>query len=228
MEVMAERLTCRICETRKPKRHCPGVGGEICPQCCGREREETIHCPLDCEYLIEARKHDKPSFDGQPFPHAEIRVDEEFVEDNRELFTVVSMSLIRAAHQTPGVVDNDLRDCLEACIRTYLTLDSGLIYESKPANLVGAAVQARLTESIAEFKKFAYEKTGVHSIKDGDLTKILVFLQRLELTSNNGRRYGRAFLWSLQQAFFSGQDSPADGFEADSAGPPAPSSSLIL
>jgi hypothetical protein len=227
MECMAERVTCRICETRKPKRHCPGINGEICPQCCGREREETIHCPLDCEYLMEARKHEKPSFDGMEFPHAEIRVEEEFVQGNSELFTVVSVALIRAAHQTPGAVDSDLRDCLEACIKTFLTLDSGIVYETRPANIVGAAVQARLTESIAEFKKFAYEKTGMHSIRDGDLLKILIFLQRLELTSNNGRRYGRAFLWSLQQAFFSGPDAQAAGFEIDEAGPAAPSSLII-
>jgi hypothetical protein len=199
---MAERLLCRLCETRKPKRHCPGISAEICPQCCGREREETIHCPLECEYLVESRKHERPLFDPQGFPHKEIRVDEEFVETNRELFTVVSLSLIKAVQQTPGVVDTDIRDCLAACIRTYLTLDSGIIYESKPANLVAAAIQVRFTESIEEFKKFAYEKTGVDSIKDGDLLKMLVFLQRLELTSSNGRRYGRAFLWSLRQAFY--------------------------
>jgi hypothetical protein len=226
---MAERATCRICETRKPKRHCPGVGGEICPQCCGREREETIHCPLNCEYLVESRKHERPVFDSKEFPHQEIRVDEEFIEENRELFSVVSIALIRSAYQTPGVVDNDLRDCLEACIKTYLTLDSGIIYESKPANLVGAAVQARLTESIAEFKKFAFEKTGMHSIRDGDLLKVLVFLQRLELTSNNGRRYGRAFLWSIQQAFFSGPDTNGSSAGEDNPGPAAPPpSSLII
>ena len=198
---MAERPTCRLCESRKPKRSCPGIGGDICPQCCGQEREQTIHCPLDCVYLLEARKHDSPVFDSHDFPHKDILVDEEFVEGHRELFTVLSLSVIKAAHETPGVVDSDIRDCLDAVIKTYLTLNSGIIYESKPANTVAAAMQVRLSESIAEFKRFAYEKTGSHTIKDGDLLTILVFLQRLELTSSNGRRYGRAFLWALRQAF---------------------------
>ena len=221
---MAERVTCRLCETRKPKRSCPGIGAEICPQCCGREREETIHCPLDCVYLLEGRKHDRPPFDPKDFPHKEIRVDEEFIEENRELFTVVALSVIKAAHQTPSVVDNDMRDCFEACIKTYLTLDSGIIYESRPANMVAAAVQARLMESIEEFKKFAFEKTGLHTIKDGDLLRILVFLQRLEMASNNGRRYGRAFLWSLRQAFEAQPGEPA--MELDE--PPTLGSSLII
>ena len=221
---MAERLTCRLCETRKPKRYCPGTSGDICPQCCGREREETIHCPLDCAYLVEARKHDRPAYTGSAFPHKEIQFGEEFVEENRELFTVVSLSVIRAAHQTPGVVDNDMRDCLEACIKTFLTLDSGLVYESKPANTVAAAVQASLMDSIAEFKKFAYEKTGLHSVKDGDLLKLLIFLQRLEMTSNNGRRYGRAFLAAMQQAFTPDPGEPALELEPP---PPGPSSLII-
>ena len=198
---MAERLTCRLCETRKPKRLCPGIVGDICPQCCGREREETIRCPLDCVYLVEGRKHDHGVFDPYDFPHKEIRVDDEYIEENHQLFTVLSLTLMKAAHETPGVVDSDLRDCLEAAIQTYLTLDTVLIYETEPANMVAAAVQARLMDSIVEFKNFAYEKTGVHSIKDGDLLRVLVFLQRLALTTNNGRRYGRAFLSAIREAF---------------------------
>jgi hypothetical protein len=222
---MADRPTCRLCEKRKPKRFCPGISAEICPQCCGREREETIHCPMNCEYLLESRRHDRPVPDVAAFPHQEIRVDEEFVEGSRELFTVVALSLIRAASETPGVVDNDLRDTLEACIKTHLTLDSGIIYESRPANMVAAAVQQRFMEQIAEFKKFAYEKTGMHSVKDGDVLKLLVFLQRLELTSNNHRRYGRAFLSSLRQAFQvgAGEDAVPELAAIDE-----PGSSLIL
>ena len=198
---MAERLTCRLCETRKPRRSCPGIAADICPQCCGREREETIRCPLDCVYLVEGRKHDRPVFDPHNFPHKEIRVDAEFVEQHHELFTVVSLAVIKAAQETPTALDSDMRDCLEAVIKTYLTLDSGIIYETKPTNTVAAAVQSRLMDSIVEFKNFAYERTGMHSVKDGDLLRILVFLQRLELASNNGRRYGRAFLWKLHDTF---------------------------
>lgn len=220
---MADRLTCPLCETRKPKRACPGIGADICPQCCGKEREQTIHCPLDCIYLVEGRKHDRPVFDPLDFPHKDIRVDEEFIEEHRELFTVVSLSVIKAAQETPGVVDNDMRDCLEAVIKTHLTLDSGIIYESRPSNMVAAAVQSKLTESIEEFKKFAYEKTGLHTVKDADLLKILVFLQRLELTSSNGRRYGRAFLWALRQAF----EVQAPDTAAPAVVEPGPSSLII-
>ena len=199
---MAERPKCPLCETRKPKRICPGISGEICPQCCGSEREQSIRCPLDCGYLLESRRHDpSPKFDLDTLPHRDIVVDEAFTNENQYLFNVVSLAVIQAAHYTPGVVDNDVRECLEAVITTYLARGSGIIYESKPANAVAAAMQSRLMNGLEDFKKLAFEKTGVHSVKDPDLLKIFVFTQRLELTMNNGRRYGRAFLWALRKAF---------------------------
>jgi len=42
---------CPHCGQRKAKRHCPALGSDICPLCCGRVREKTLHCPSDCRYL---------------------------------------------------------------------------------------------------------------------------------------------------------------------------------
>ena len=53
-------MACALCETRRPRRFCPGVRGDICTLCCGSEREVSVACPLDCEYLREAHKHEKP------------------------------------------------------------------------------------------------------------------------------------------------------------------------
>ena len=51
---------CKLCEKKRARRYCPGVSGEICPICCGTERENTIDCPSECEYLQEARLREKP------------------------------------------------------------------------------------------------------------------------------------------------------------------------
>ena len=195
-------MACQICEIRKPKRFCPGVSADICTQCCGKEREETIHCPAGCVYLIEGRRHERPRpIDPLTFPNPDIRVSEAFIEQNEEIFTLVAVSLIQGVLKTPNAVDNDIRECLDSVIKTYRTTDSGLIYETKPVNRIAADIQQRLTESIAEFQKFVLERTGTQSIKDGDILSVFVFLQRLELSSNNGRRYGRAFLDSLRNTF---------------------------
>ena len=51
-------MLCAICGVRKARRFCPGVRGNICTLCCGTEREVTVDCPLDCEYLQEAHRQD--------------------------------------------------------------------------------------------------------------------------------------------------------------------------
>jgi hypothetical protein len=43
--------SCIYCERRAGKRACPALGGEICPQCCGKHRLVEIECPPDCRWL---------------------------------------------------------------------------------------------------------------------------------------------------------------------------------
>ena len=65
---------CQLCEKRRARRYCPGVKGEICSQCCGTERENTIDCPTDCPHLQEARRHEAAAEPAE-YPNADIRVD---------------------------------------------------------------------------------------------------------------------------------------------------------
>src|SRR5690242_2125909 len=93
-----EKMACAICETRRPRRFCPGVRGDICAPCCGAEREVTVDCPFDCEYLIESRKHDRPpDTQGMELPNRDIRLTESFIEDNRGLLTMMAGALLDAA-----------------------------------------------------------------------------------------------------------------------------------
>ncbi len=98
-------------------------------------------------------------------------------------------------------VDLDAREALDALIRTYRTLQSGLIYETRPQNPYAATLQAALQQSIEEFRKRVTEETGMNSLRDADVLGALVFLQRMESKNNNGRRRGRAFSDFLRTAF---------------------------
>jgi len=100
-----------------------------------------------------------------------------------------------------GVVDNDVREALEALARTYRTLESGLIYETRPANLIAANLQQRLRDELTEFEKEAKSTTGMEPLRDLDALGILVMLQRIEFARNNGRQRGRAFLDFLRHEF---------------------------
>jgi hypothetical protein len=212
-------MLCKICEIRRPRRFCPAVHGQICSLCCGREREMTLNCPLDCEYLQEARKHERPvPVNPDQFPNQDIRVTEAFLRDNEPLLLALGQALLKAALETPGAVDNDVREGLSAVIRTYRTLQSGLYYETRPDNPVSAELCRRIQAGADEFRRSETERLQMTKTRDSDVLGILVFLQRLEIDRNNGRKRGRAFVDFLRGQF------PAAAGEAA----PAASPSLIV
>jgi hypothetical protein len=185
---------------RRPKRLCPGVGGEICSICCGTEREVSVTCPLDCEYLQEARQHDKPvALESAKLPHEDIRVNEKFLRDHDELVVFLAGTLSDAAVATSGAADNDVRHTLDALIRTYRSLEAGLYYETVPENLLAARMFRAVQEGIERFRIEQRQELGRTAIRDADILGVLVFFARLELDRNNGRPRGRAFIGLLRE-----------------------------
>lgn len=193
-----ERATCHLCETRPPRRDCPALERAICAPCCGSEREQAVGCPLDCLHLREARKHEKPATpDPATFPHADIELSDRYMEDQRTLAIITGRLLLMGAMQTEGAVDGDVRDALESLTRTYKTAQSGLIYESRPTNLIAAAVAERFQQELARFREEMAKRSGSHSVRDKDVLGMLVFWQRMHWQHANGRRKGRAFIEQL-------------------------------
>lgn len=188
-------MSCRICETRRPKRYCPGVRGEICSLCCGAEREVTVDCPFECEYLQDARKREKPArAEADRFPNQDIRVTEQFLQDHQPLVVFLGRALLNAALQAPWATDFEVREALEALVRTYRTLGTGLIYETRPDSPVAGRISRMAGEALAEYRKKETERLGMTRTRDADVLGVLVFLQRLELDRNNGRKRGRAYI----------------------------------
>lgn len=192
---------CKICEKKRARRSCPGVGGEICPTCCGTERENTVDCPPDCTYLAEARQREKPpELTAEQILNQDIELSEDFLSRHEELVLALSATLMRAM-LSEKAVDQDAREALEALIRTYRTLDSGLIYETRPQNPYAAAIVDALKEAVEGLSKAAAERAGMQTMRDADVLGTLVFLQRIELQHANGRKRGRAFLDFLRTYF---------------------------
>ena len=192
--------------------------GVICTLCCGTEREVSVDCPLDCEYLQEAHKREKPQpIDPETLPNRDVPVSKKFLGENEEFLIYVAHALAQAALRTPGVVDFDIREALEASIRTQRTLQSGLLYDSLPANPLAAELCGALREAMSQFRQAEAKRLGMHKTRESAALGLLVFLQHFELSYNNGRRRGRAFL-----------DALLDIYPGESAAEPPPASSLIL
>ena len=194
-------MKCRICELRKPRRYCPGISAEICAPCCGNEREVTVNCPFDCEYLREARLHEKPpEIKPSDFPNQDVRVTEQFLRDHEPVLIYVAAKLLEAALDTAGAVDADVREALSSLVRTYRTLETGLYYETRPSNPVAGNIHYRLQEAVQELRKKLTEE-GASGIRDAEVLGILVFLERLAIQHDNQRTRGRAFLDYLRTYF---------------------------
>jgi hypothetical protein len=178
----------------------------------------TVSCPLDCEYLREARRHEKPlTVDPEQIPNRDVRVSEDFLVENGKLVAVLAYAVAGAAIHNPGAADADACEALRALIRTYRTLESGVYYESRPDNLLATAVFAAAQEAVTDFRRAEREDLGMSRTRDSDILKALVFLERVGISRNNGRARGRAFLDALR-TFPSGGARPE----------PTASGSLVL
>jgi hypothetical protein len=190
-------MACAICKTRREKRYCPGVQGEICTLCCGTQREETIDCPLDCEYLQLAHEHEDLTKDPAGMPNRDFAIPKDFVHKNVELITAIELAILEAALER-NAVDFDVREALEGLVRTYQTLGSGLYYESRPSNLMAAAIFDGVQQRVTEIRKLESEQ-GLHKLQNSQILTALVFLHQLEYALSNQRKRGRGFVASLYE-----------------------------
>ncbi len=197
---MAETILCKLCGQRRAKRACPAVHGYICSVCCGTEREVSLTCPLDCEYLREAHRREKPvPLEAKDVADPDIEVSETFIRSHEELLLFCVYSLVQAALRTPGAVDTDVLAALEALVKTHRTSEAGLIYETRPENTLAAAVQRAFSNSLADYKKVKDEEEIERPARNAELLTMLVFLRRIGQQNSNGRSRGRVFIDMLSQ-----------------------------
>ena len=196
---MSETILCKICGKRRARRHCLAVHGDICAICCGTEREVSLSCPLECEYLQEAHRREKPiPIDDKQLPDSDIPMTEEFLRDHEELVLFCMVSLVEAALHTSSATDADALEALDALIKTYRTTESGLLYETRPVNAIAANVQRAFSSSLDDYSKMRAERENL-SYRNAEILGVLVFLRRLGQGNQNGRPRGRMYLDLLKQ-----------------------------
>jgi hypothetical protein len=210
-------VNCVICGVRKARRACPGVKGDICSVCCGTEREVSVDCPLDCEYLRAAHEHEnKPEVEEDVMPDKGVIVEEEFIRQYEGVLMLVGSAMIEAYRQMPATTDFDAREALAALVQTYRTAASGLVYEATPVNPYAATICELVRAGVATIQARLSREGESGYLKDSDVLRLLIFLRRLEYLENNGREKSRAFLDVLNRSYI-----PAANLE-DSVEPEEP------
>jgi hypothetical protein len=200
--VINEDVPCAICKTAKPRRFCPGVNDSICPGCCGTGREQTIDCPLTCEFLAEAHRHEKkPSTDPEAVPNKDIALDDDFLRANEFLIVLAGSAMFEALRPHPHALDADAVDGLNALVNTWRARTSGLIVETRPVNPIAADVFDSVQARVEDIGKSIAEAEAGKKLPDSVVVGVLVFLQRVAFGLNNGRAKCKAFLVFLSQFY---------------------------
>ena len=196
-------MACPICNKRKAKRLCPARAESICTICCGTEREVTIDCPHDCEYLMASREYDaeRQQLDAADLPFADTKIGQGFLHDHEALLTALDYALCKFAASHREVVDSDVRAALQNLAEGYRTLASGIYYEKPLDNPVQRSIAETLKSAIADFRKEDATRTGLTRLRDADIRDSLIFLTQFAAVRANGRSKGRAFLDTLRHQF---------------------------
>lgn len=177
----------------------------------------TVACPLDCEFLRDARTFEKTLEREEQAPNLDIRLTEKYLEEHQELIMFLGSLITMGWIRNDGAIDYDVREGLAALVQTYRTLQSGVYYEGIPANPLAAGIYRSVQDGMAEARAAEQQEFGSAKTRDADVLGALLFLQRLEYQHNNGRKRGRAFIQFLHE--FYTDAPPAEA---------APPTSLIL
>jgi hypothetical protein len=178
------------------------VKSDICTICCGTEREQSIDCPLECEFLVNAHEHENTAeVPPNQLPDREIDVDEEFLRKYEWVLIVLGSAIVDGYKAFPASTDYDAREALTELVTTYRTLGSGLVYDPRVVNPYAAAMFEAFRERVADIKRRLAQEGGSGYLTDAAVLKLVVFLRRLEVLDNNGRKRSRAFLGMLNQSY---------------------------
>jgi len=195
-------VPCPLCEKRKAERFCPAKGEKICAVCCGREREVTIDCPVDCSYLISAHRYEDEHPRQLP-PDAlflDVTLPSDIIHTQQQLMAALAFTVAKFCASHRDATDSDVLATLQALAETTRTLMTGIYYETQPAGQVGRELYAAVSAFWIEVKQ-KQARHGGAALKDSDFFHLLVFLYRMGLLRTNGRPRSCRYIEFLRSQF---------------------------
>jgi hypothetical protein len=170
--------------------------------CCARKREVEIDCPLSCAYLREGYSYEqgKTPVENRTAQITENRTfDRSFIIANEPFLLHLWQVIWETFQSVPQIHDSDILSAFTALEKTYRTLDTGLYYDSKPAQSVPQMVYLKLKEAIDA--QLANPDANKPHVKLSTVLDCLVFQQQLVQMRSSERPLSRGFLLQLQEVF---------------------------
>lgn len=191
-------VDCSICHTRKASRACSVINKQICSQCCGTERENTLDCPAECTHLQNARTHEKmrsnQDIQDQSLLFSDVILTMKFVAEQEEFSGGLALLLAQAACSDHTLRDRDVLVALSTLAREYQHLASGnRMPISTEANESQKGLIDQLRVGVVAYRKYQSTKQNQQTLTDIDVYKSFVFLIRTALARTSGRPFSRSF-----------------------------------
>jgi hypothetical protein len=205
-------VSCPLCEKRKAQRFCPAQGEKICAVCCGKGREVTIDCPVDCTYLIAAHRYEDEHQREIPAdtPLLDIELPRDALHLHQQLMAAFAFTIAKFCVAHHDATDTDVLATIEAFAETYKTLMTGIYYEKPPDGKLRRELYDALTAFVAEVKQAQAQHGTSGALKDADIFYLLVFLYRMGLLRTNGRLRSRRYIEFLRGQFPETQELKRD------------------
>ncbi len=148
-------MKCVSCGNRKGKRHCPALGGSICPVCCGQKRGVEINCPSGCVYYVEGQKqhqlkvmHQRVKKEGG---RSYVRR-AELYNRNPDIFARLEKLFADAYRANKKLTNKDVASGLELAKNTLDTEKKGLIYQHQSENSYANELSTNILIAITDYK----------------------------------------------------------------------------
>ena len=149
---------------------------------------------MECDYLLESRFHREPA-PPDFTPYSEERIGPEFLETHETYINIYCTLLLTASSDLPGATDADLGACLDQAIRNRKAKKSGLYYDGRPDNRIAAQIMEKFEDLIVKLRRDL--EAGPGEFTDRDELRVLMLVDVMRRSWDNGRRYGRQFMHNL-------------------------------
>ncbi len=186
---------CAKCSKQPARRECAALGERICAPCCARLRMLVLACPERCPYLQDARRTTGERRMEQLLAHLSAQGKGSWVDVLAHmggLLTLLEGAIVDVQRQRfRDLTDEEVLAGIENAIRTYETLERGIIYEHRSESPRIQAVTESLVKTLERVEEDVARR-GARIRKSEELACLRVLAESVRLMRDE--REAQAYL----------------------------------